>query len=306
MSSADRADSASVSASPSAESPRDEEGFSTQQRYALDLQRQIIEQSHRRDRERRAFRDRSATEDKVPWRAEDEDLARRKKQQHAEALRAQVEEKRRQRELEAERRGEEERRENERVQRERDQIHSRYLSEKGLRQPAARHAAQPAPDEREERRAERQPGPRSVDDARGFDTKLLMHLAAQVDRLVADSEALKEQVAQVANQQPIYSSSSSNAHAPPVAKQSQPTLHHRESHDTLARSNGTVDSRRSAERDAVDLLAGSSSWAPAPIPTGHPVAAVRRRGIPKPQHRSAMLDELEHRSQERAMPLFAT
>merc|ERR1719390_434823 len=94
MSSADRADSASVSASPSAESPRDEEGFSTQQRYALDLQRQIIEQSHRRDRERRAFRDRSAPEEKGPWREEEDDASRRRKQQHADALRAQVEEKR--------------------------------------------------------------------------------------------------------------------------------------------------------------------------------------------------------------------
>merc|ERR1719247_3542327 len=75
MSSADAVDSASVSASPSAESPRDEDGFSTQQRYALDLQRQIIEQTQRRERERRAFRDRSAAEDKAPWR-EDEGLAR--------------------------------------------------------------------------------------------------------------------------------------------------------------------------------------------------------------------------------------
>merc|ERR1719240_1663931 len=82
-------------------------------------------------------------------------------------------------------------------------MHSRFLSERGRRQPARTSVPQAMPDDLpasvpERRVVERRP---SQDGApRMLDEKLLLHLAAQVDRLVADSEALKEQVAQVAKQ----------------------------------------------------------------------------------------------------------
>lgn len=294
-------------------SPSQGDGFSPQQRYALELQRQILEQTNRRDRERRAVRDENPfRDDRQEGRPEDR--VRRQRQQQAELLNAQVEENKRRREEAVKRQAEEERREDERIQREQQQMRDRYLSEKGLtgarREPQGPENPEPLTVRRSEvrrkaseerRKAEREP--EEMEQTAPLDSKLLLHLADQVDRLVQDSQYLQEQLALVQRQ--------ANANPAETVRSSSEmqtiSLHPATTASTQTTAESWVQSsarRTQASKkhvDSVDVLAGSS-WAPQPLPS-HPVAA-QRRGIAKPRHRSAMLDELEQRSHDNSYAVF--
>lgn len=309
-------------------SPPKDDAFSPQQRYALDLQRQILEQNTRRDRERRAVREEKWQERPDDRQERPDDRIRRQRQQQAELLNAQVEENKRRRDEAAKKQAEQERREDERVQREQQQMRDRYLSEKGLRRDDAetlQRDSAPEPQtirrsdarrkaSEERRKAERDDSLRaswepttpldrgSMEQTTPLDSKLLLHLAAQVDRLVQDSQHLQEQLAIVqrqTNPSDTVRSAGLQTIAPglqTIAQRTATTASTQTTAESWAKSSATKHA------DSVDLLAGAQ-WAPQPLPS-HPVAA-QRRGIAKPRRgRSAMLDELEQRSHDASYAVF--